>query len=135
MAEREAFFDTNILLHLLSADQTKADRAEELLAEGGIVSVQVLNEFASVAARELAMTWPEIRECLEPLRAALRVEPITVETHDRALGLAERYAISFHDGLVVAAAILAGCGALYSEDLRHGQVFERSLAVRNPFRR
>jgi predicted nucleic acid-binding protein len=38
----EAFFDTNVLLYLLSGDDTKADRAEELVAGGGIISVQVL---------------------------------------------------------------------------------------------
>jgi predicted nucleic acid-binding protein len=134
MADPAAFFDTNILLYLLSADHAKADRAEELLASGGIVSVQVLNEFAAVTARKLAMAWPEIRECLAPMRVALRVEPITVETHDQALSLSERYGISFYDGLIVAAAILADCGVLYSEDLQHKQVFERSLVVRNPFR-
>lgn len=134
MAERAAFYDTNILLYLLSADAAKADRAEELLSAGGVVSVQVLNEFASVAARKLAMSWAEIRECLEPIRATLRVEPITVETHDLALALSDRYGISFYDALIVAAAVIGGCGALYSEDLQHGQVFERSLVVRNPFR-
>jgi predicted nucleic acid-binding protein len=36
--------------------------------------------------------------------------------------------------MIVAAALLAGCKRLYSEDLQHGQVFERQLSVRNPFR-
>lgn len=134
MAEQPAFFDTNILLYLLSADQAKADRAEELLSIGGTVSVQVLNEFVSVAGRKLAMTWSEIRDCLGPLRATLRVEPLTSDTHDGALDLAERYGIAFYDALIVSAAKLAGCTILYSEDLQHGQVFERSLTVRNPFR-
>ena len=53
MKAAERFFDTNILLYLLSADQDKADRAEAALTAGGSVSVQVLNEFASVASRKL----------------------------------------------------------------------------------
>jgi predicted nucleic acid-binding protein len=69
MSEADSFFDTNVLLYLLSKDATKADRAEELLASGGVVSVQVLNEFASVATRKLAMTIPEIREILSTIRA------------------------------------------------------------------
>ena len=60
MREAESFFDTNILFYLLSNDAEKADRAERLLASGGVVSVQVLNEFASVASRKLAMTISEI---------------------------------------------------------------------------
>jgi predicted nucleic acid-binding protein len=54
MSEADNFFDTNVLLYLLSKDTAKADRAEVLLASGGVVSVQVLNEFASVASRKLA---------------------------------------------------------------------------------
>lgn len=64
MNAAEPFFDTNILLYLLSAEATKADRAEELLSKGGIISVQVLNEFASAAARKLGMSWAEIRDVL-----------------------------------------------------------------------
>ncbi len=45
----EQFFDTNVVLYLLSGDRAKADRAETLLAKGGTISVQVLNEFAAVA--------------------------------------------------------------------------------------
>src|ERR1044071_6115475 len=134
MAEHAAFFDTNVLLYLLSEDQAKADRAEELLATGGVVSVQVLNEFASVASRKRAMTWTEIKDAVEPLRMTLRVEPVTVETHSSALRIAERYNISFYDALIVAAAELSRCTVLYSEDLQHGQIFEKSLTVRNQFR-
>lgn len=134
MAGQRTFFDTNILLYLLSNDQTKADRAEEVLAAGGVISVQVLNEFASVASRKLALKWPEIRECLEPLRSILTVEPVTAEAHDNAVSLAERYSIAFYDALIVSSARLAGCDVLYSEDLQHGQVFEKQLTIRNPFK-
>src|SRR5207247_7211694 len=51
-----AFFDTNVVLYLFSADATKADRAEELIASGGTISVQVLIELAAVARRKLSMT-------------------------------------------------------------------------------
>jgi predicted nucleic acid-binding protein len=50
MPAAETFFDTKILLYLLSEDAAKADRMEELIANGGVISVQVLNEFAAVAA-------------------------------------------------------------------------------------
>ena len=55
-----AFFDTNIPLYLLSADAGKASRAEDLLAERGTISVQVLNEFAAVARRKHATPWPDV---------------------------------------------------------------------------
>jgi predicted nucleic acid-binding protein len=133
MNEAEVFFDTNVVLYLLSADAVKADRAEELLATGGMISVQVLNEFASVASRKLRLSWPEIRDVLAPVRVICPVVPLSVETHDRALLLVERYGLSLYDALIVAAALLAGCKTLYSEDMQHGQVIERQLTISNPF--
>jgi len=133
MSETKTFFDTNVLLYLLSADPVMADRAEQALAEGGIISVQVLNEFASVASRKLRMSHAEIRDFLETIRAVVAVEPLSLATHDSALTLAERYGFSFYDSLIVASALLAGCERLYSEDLQDGQIIEQRLQVRNPF--
>ncbi len=132
MPGAKVFFDTNVLLYLLSADALKADRAEELLASGGIVSVQVLNEFAAVTSRKLAMSHSEIRDALAPIRTICEVEPLTIESHDRALEIAERYGFSIYDATIVAAALNAGCEILYSEDLQDGQVIEK-LTIRNPF--
>ena len=132
MSEAEVFFDTNVLLYLLSNDAAKADRAEALLATGGVVSVQVLNEFASVASRKLTMTIPEVREILSTVRSVCVVKSVDVETHDLGLELAERYGFSIYDGLIVAAAIRGGCSILYTEDLQQGQVIDH-LMIRNPF--
>lgn len=128
----KAFFDTHLLLYLLAADTAKAQRAEELVGEGGVISIQVLNEFASVAARRLRMSIPEIRECLEPIRLICGIEPITLETHARGLDVAERYGFSVYDSMIIAAALLAGCDTLYSEDLHDGQRIDR-LLIRSPF--
>jgi predicted nucleic acid-binding protein len=132
MSETDSFFDTNVLLYLLSKDAAKADRAEALLASGGVVSVQVLNEFASVASRKLAMTILEIREILSTIRAVCIVNPLDIETHELGLDMAERYGFSIYDGLIVAAAVRAGCAILYTEDLRQGQMIEK-LQIRKPF--
>ncbi|MBF0562959.1 MAG: PIN domain-containing protein [Alphaproteobacteria bacterium] len=132
MTEAEVFFDTNILLYLLSDDLAKAERAEALLAAGGVISVQVLNEFAAMAVRKLALEWPEIREVLTTVRAVCRVEPVSLATHERGLAIAERYGLSIYDSLIVAAAALAGCRILYSEDMQNGQTIE-AVTIRNPF--
>jgi len=129
----DGFFDTNVLLYLLSGDTAKADRAEAVLARGGTISVQVLNEFVAVASRKLGLSYPEIREVLEPVRAVCAVEPITPEMHALGLQIAERYGFFLYDALIVAAALLAGCRTLYSEDLQDGQSIDGRLVVRNPF--
>ena len=131
----DAFFDTNVLLYLFSADATKADRVEELLTPGATISVQVLNEFASVATRKLGMKAAEVREALDPVKTICTVVPLTVLIHQRGLQVAERYGFSIYDALIVAAALEADCTTLYTEDLQHGQVIGRTLTITNPFRR
>jgi len=133
MPDAETFFDTNVLLYLLSSDEIKADRSEDLIANGGVISVQVLNEFAAVSSRKLRMSWSEITEALGPVRAICRIEPVTVETHDRAIEIAARYGYSIYDATIVASALRAGCTTLYSEDMQDGQVIDERLTIRSPF--
>lgn len=133
MSAANAFFDTNVVLYLVSADAAKADRAEDLLTIGGTVSVQVLNEFAAVASRKIRMPWPEIIDVLAQVRATCSVEPLTAQTHERGIQIAQRYGLSLYDAMIVAAALLANCATLYSEDMQHGQVIDKQLTIRNPF--
>jgi len=58
------FFDTNVLVYMASGRTAKADRAERLVRDGGIISVQVLNEIANVARRKMRLSWPETRAFL-----------------------------------------------------------------------
>lgn len=129
----DAFHDTNVLLYLLSADERKADIAEALLAAGGIISVQVLDEFASVASRKLSMRWADIGTVLGAVRGACRVENITLETHERALVIAQRNRIGIYDATIVASAVIAGARVLYSEDFQAGRFFEGRIRIVNPF--
>ena len=129
----KVFLDTNILLYLLSADPIKAGKAEDVVANGGIISVQVLNEFASVASRKLQMPLEDIQEILSQIRTICAVEPITVDIHDRGMQLAMQYSLSIYDAMIIAAALLAGCTTLYSEDMHDGQVIDQQLTIRNPF--
>lgn len=133
MSAGDAFFDTSVLFYLLSSDTRRADRIEALLAERGVISTQVLNEFAAVALRKVGLPLREIKEILGTVRALCTVEAVTVDTHDRGIEVCERYKFSFYDSVLVAAALIAGSKVLYSEDLQHGQVIDRQLRVVNPF--
>lgn len=126
------FIDTNVLVYLASADPDKATRAEEIVARGGTVSVQVLNELANVARRKMHLSWDETNELLVTLRRLVTVVPVTVETHERGLLVAERFGLSIYDGMIVAAAGLASADVLWTEDLQHGALFE-GVRVSNPF--
>jgi len=133
MSAGRAFIDSNVALYLLSADTAKADRAEAVIAVGGVISVQVLNEVTNVMRRKLGMTWAETDEVLTGLRTACAVEPLTTQTHDIGRRLAERYGLSVYDAMIAASALLAGCDRLYSEDMQHGLLLDGQLRVCNPF--
>lgn len=127
------FLDTNVLIYLASADVEKANRAEQLVDKGGVVSIQVLNEIANVGRRKLRMSWSEIHEFLATLRALLTVQPLTLDVHDSGLAIAERYGLALYDAMIVAAALHCDCDALWSEDMQHGLVIEDRLRIVNPF--
>lgn len=129
-----AFLDTNLLLYAALQPDPRSDAARALLAQGGVVSVQVLNEFAAVARRKLHRPWPEIIQALAAIRSLCQPpQPLTLATHEAALSLAGRYGFPLYDALIVAAALEAGCTTLFSEDLQDGQVIEGRLTIRNPF--
>ena len=129
-----SFFDTNILIYLASDDAAKADRAEAIVREGGAISVQVLNEVANVARRKMKLTWQETRGLLSALRELLTVHPVTVDTHELGLALAERHQLGVYDALIAASALLAECDKLWSEDMQDGMAIDRRLRIVNPFR-
>jgi predicted nucleic acid-binding protein len=129
-----SFFDTNVLVYLASGDAKKADRAEAAIAKGGSISVQVLNELANVARRKMQISWDETHALLNMLRDLLTVHPLTVETHETGLGIAERYGLSIYDAMIAASALHASCDTLWSEDMQHGLALKEGLRIVNPFR-
>jgi predicted nucleic acid-binding protein len=134
MPARE-FFDTDVLIYAVAENDPRAAKAEALLVRGGRVSVQSLNEFVSVARRKLGRSWRDVKELLD-LICLLCPDPVPVslDTHQAAVTIAERYGYGIYDALIAAAALEAGCRTLYSEDLQDGQIVNRQLMIRNPFR-
>jgi len=130
-----SFFDTNVLLYLASGDPLKADRAERLVAVGGTISVQVLNDIADVARRTMRMSWTETNSFLAMVRGLLPVVPVTIETHKTGIALAERYGFSIYDATIAASAVLSGCDTLWSEDLQHDMAIDGRVRIVNPFHR
>ena len=129
----KVFIDSNVLLYLLSPDERKADRAEEVVRRGGLISVQVLNEIVHVCRRKLSLPWSEVNQILSLIRSLCEVVPLTVETHDRGRLVAEKYELSVYDAMIVGAALLADCETLYSEDMQDGLLVDGRLRIQNPF--
>jgi len=129
-----SFFDTNVVVYLASGEPTKADRAESIIADGGTISVQVLNEITNVARRKMRMSWQETHAFLSMIRGLLPVEPVTIETHETGLAVAERYGLSPFNAMIAASALLADCDTLWSEDIQDDLVIDGRLRVADPFR-
>lgn len=134
------FLDTNILVYaveLRGEDPAKAETARKLVTQGDPwISTQVLGEFY------VAVTSPRRAHPLSLHHAVAWIQfwkrfqvcGITSAHVDLALDLAIRFKIGYYDALVLAAASLADCSLVYSEDLSDRQVYD-GIQVRNPFRR
>jgi predicted nucleic acid-binding protein len=129
----ERFFDTNILIYAFTTGDRRCAPAESLLAEGGAIGVQVLNEFTNVARSKLRWDWPKVDAALEVIAELMEpARPLTTDIHTHAVKLARASAVSFYDALIIAAAAEAGCTLLFSEDMQHGRKFD-GVTIRNPF--
>jgi predicted nucleic acid-binding protein len=130
----DSFFDTNILLCIALQEESDATRVLDLIAGGGAISVQVLNEIANVSRKKHQKPWTEINGFLQLVGGLMTVVPVTMETHEHGLKLAQRYGFSIYDAMIVAAALLNGCGTLWSKDMHHGLLVEGKLRIIDPFR-
>ena len=127
------FADTNVILYLLD-DGPKADRAEEVLGQGPRISVQVLNEALVNCRKKAGLSWEDAGAFLAGVQAICQVEDLTAETHLVGRALAEKYRMSVYDAMIVAAALIADCTTLWSEDMQDGLVVEDQLRIVNPFK-
>ena len=132
------FVDTNILLYAVGrvGERTgRTRRALELLdADDLALSVQVLQEFywqATHPARPWDLSHEEAVGFIMSLER-FPVQPLTLAVIHDAFDLAERFRIAYWDAAILAAARIAGCDTVYTEDLNDGQDYG-GVRVVNPF--
>ena len=133
----EFFIDTNVFVsHLDNSDRRKHETAEgivrEALATGnGCISSQVMQECLNVALRKAEVTLPlaDARAYLDAVLAPLMQITVSEARDQRALDVRGRWRFGFYDSLIVAAALMAGCRTLLSEDMQHGQEVDRLTIV------
>ena len=131
------FLDTNILIYAIESGgptPAKTVAAQALVRRTDVcLSTQVLGEFYR------AVTSPRRARPLKHVEAVAWVQlwkrhdvrPITVAHVDLALEIAARFRVSYFDALILAAARLAGCATVFSEDLETGQDYG-GVRVENP---
>lgn len=134
MKPPRVFVDTNVLVYAFTADADKGACAEALMAQRPWISVQGLNELSHVLRRKRKLDWERIADISDTVSALSEVVELNLECHQRALRLVRQHALGWWDALQLAVALETEASEFLSEDLQHGQVFERRLRVRNPFR-
>lgn len=127
------FVDTNIAAYAFGEDAAKKAKARELLAEHPSISTQVVNEFLNICRIKLKIDVAARHRLAQELMAGCDVVALNPAVVEKAMAIEARHGLNFWDCLILAAALLAGCDTLYSEDMQDGQVFEGRLTVVNPF--
>ncbi len=128
-----ALRDGNVAIYAFSQDH-RAPRAVELPHSPHPISVHTLNEFVNVARRKLRFSEDEIEDALTDIVSASAViHPASPSTHLPGLRLSVHYRLKISDALIVAIALEAGCGTLFSKDLHHGLIVEDQLTIIYPF--
>jgi predicted nucleic acid-binding protein len=133
------FVDSNVFLYALDeADKSKQQAARNWrsrlwASRSGRVSFQVLSEFYVNALRLRPSARDQARA---EVRDLLAWNPVVGDAAllERAWKLQDRYGLSYWDALIVAAAKVASCGYLLTEDLQAGQKLD-GIEVVSPFLR
>lgn len=134
---KRVFVDTNVLLYFVDpADPMRQGHASEWLhhlwvSGCGVISWQVVHEFYVNAIRKLAVPPAEARFLVDAFLAWRPVDTSPALIH-RAWHWADTAQVSYWDSLILAAADLAGCTVLLSEDFQTGRQFDE-IQVINPF--
>ena len=137
------FFDSNIVVYALSASSTAEDAQKKAIARRiildasakrrAVISAQVLGEsFVTLVKKGTPPLLPS--EAANSLRGIARqkVVPLTGDLVFRAVDIQQEFQLSYWDALIIAAAEIAGCATVWSEDLSDGQKYG-DVTVRNPF--
>jgi predicted nucleic acid-binding protein len=133
------FVDTNVLVY--ARDASEPGKQPQALAwiehlwrtRTGRLSFQVLQEYYVTTTRKLTpgLSPEEARADVRDL-LAWRPVPTGAEVLEAGWKVEDRFGRSWSDGLIVAAARVAGCGYLLTEDLQHGSELD-GLRVVDPF--
>lgn len=132
-----AFFDTDVLVYAAvgaGKDEPKRKRAMDLVESIDFgTSAQVLQEFFVTVVKKAPrpISAAQALEWIEQW-TAFPCQPIDHQLVRIAIEQSERFAVSYWDAAILAAAEALGTDTVYSEDLSHGQRYGRVRVV-NPF--
>jgi predicted nucleic acid-binding protein len=134
---QRAFFDTNIFIYADDDGEPKKQKiARQLLSEyfsanAGVISVQVLQEYANAAIRKLSIDPAAVSRKVELLSPY--VDSLTLpEDVPQAINMHRLHGFSFWDSMLIHSARKSNCRIFFSEDTQHGRLID-NLRILNPF--
>ena len=129
------FLDTNIVIYTYSSNEPeKKNKAIEIVKQTKpFISTQVIKELANVLFKKFKIPWNDIDATIDELDYYFSIHINDANSIKKACLIADKYKFSFYDSLIIAAALESGCSTLYSEDMQHGQIIEKTLTIKNPF--
>ncbi len=129
------FIDTNILVYAYSeTEPEKKQIAVQLLTDRSIcMSTQVVNEFIWIMSSKYRVDMKLLSDVANNLFLLYRMDIVDDRTIAAAIEMSMRYRFSYWDSLIVSSAMKMNCPILYSEDLQHKQIIEKSTTITNPF--
>jgi len=126
--------DTNVLIYLHdNSDLNKRAIAKDLLSDNPYISTQVISEYLNVTRRLLPLSKDELLVQASNLLAGCTIIPVLPNTLVFAAALVKKYDFQLFDSVIVAAALENDCAILYSEDMHHGLIVEKTLTIINPY--
>ena len=134
------FVDTNVLVYARDASEPEKQPQAAAWVEHlwrtrtARLSFQVLGEYYATTTRKLrpGLAPEQARADVRDL-VAWRPVPVGTQLLEAGWTVEDRFGLSCWDALIVAAARIAGCEYLLTEDLQHGAEFD-GLQVVDPFR-
>jgi len=131
----KVFLDSNILVYSYSdTELEKQHIARNIIAENNsFISTQVLQELSNILIKKFKKSFKDVGITINE---SCKNNILLVNSKDtiiKACNIADKYKFSFYDSLIIASALEGDCKILYSEDLQHKQVIEKSLSIVNPF--
>jgi predicted nucleic acid-binding protein len=130
----KSFIDSNICVYAFDkTDITKRQKAFDLISQSPVISSQVVIETYNVCYKKLKLPEAVCEENTLFLCDLTEVAEMNTEVFKKVIELRRQYLFSFLDACIIASACLANCSILYSEDMQHNLVIEKSLTIINPF--
>lgn len=130
------FVDTNIWFYALTtSDETKRTAANVLIdsLDTPVINGQVVRELCCNLLKKASFDEAGIQELVQMLYADCRFVADHANIYLSAAKLRQQKAFSYWDSLIIGAALEAGCGTIYSEDMQHQRLVNGSLRIINPF--